>query len=102
MQVLGALLGLGGLAGFIGASSRSANVLNISVVVCIIGLLLAFQFISEARIPASCPSQQTAVALLRHAAPAMPGRAAGDRRGQAALLPGALRQRCWSTDACPG
>ena len=47
MQVLGAILGLGGLSGFLGASSRSANVLNISVVVCIIGLLIAFQFIGE-------------------------------------------------------
>jgi hypothetical protein len=44
---LGALLGLGGLAGFAGASSRSANVLNLAVVVCIIGLLLAFQFVGE-------------------------------------------------------
>ncbi|KAK9909935.1 hypothetical protein WJX75_009692 [Coccomyxa subellipsoidea] len=46
-MILGALLGLGGLAGFAGAQSRSANLLNIGVVVSIIGLLIAFQFIGE-------------------------------------------------------
>ena len=46
-QILGALLGLGGLAGFAGAQARSANLLNISVVVSIIGLLISFQFIGE-------------------------------------------------------
>ncbi|CAK0764240.1 hypothetical protein CVIRNUC_003138 [Coccomyxa viridis] len=45
--VLGGLLGLGGVSGFLGASNRSANLLNISVVVCIMGLLLSFQFIGE-------------------------------------------------------
>ncbi len=47
MQILGALLGLAGVAGFAGGHSRSANLLNMSVVVSIIGLLIAFQFIGE-------------------------------------------------------
>lgn len=48
-QILGALLGLGGVTAFAGAQSRSANMLNISVVVSIVGLLIAFQFIGEVR-----------------------------------------------------
>ena len=46
-QLLGGLLVLAGISGVLGASKRSANFLNISVVVCIIGLLLAFQFVGE-------------------------------------------------------
>ncbi|CAL8467683.1 g7221 [Coccomyxa elongata] len=46
-MILGALLGLAGVAGFAGGHSRSANLLNMSVVVSIIGLLIAFQFIGE-------------------------------------------------------
>ena len=51
--MLGGLLGLGGVSGFLGASNRSANLLNISVVVCIMGLLLSFQFIGEVRLHSS-------------------------------------------------
>ena len=51
--MLGGLLGLGGVSGFLGASNRSANLLNISVVVCIMGLLLSFQFIGEVRLRSS-------------------------------------------------
>lgn len=47
LQLLGGLLVLAGISGVLGASKRSANFLNISVVVCIIGLLLAFQFVGE-------------------------------------------------------
>ncbi len=39
---------LAGGSGVLGAANRSANLLNISVVVCIMGLLLTFQFIQEA------------------------------------------------------
>jgi len=46
-QMLGGLLVLAAVSGFLGASNRSANLLNISVVVCIMGLLLTFQFIGE-------------------------------------------------------
>ena len=45
--MLGGLLVLAAVSGFLGASNRSANLLNISVVVCIMGLLLTFQFIGE-------------------------------------------------------
>ena len=48
-QLLGGLLVLAGASGVLGATNRSANLLNISVVVCIMGLLLTFQFIQEAR-----------------------------------------------------
>lgn len=48
-QLLGGLLVLAGGSGVLGAANRSANLLNISVVVCIMGLLLTFQFIQEAR-----------------------------------------------------
>ena len=46
-QILGTILGLAGMSGFFGASSRSANLLNVSVVMSIIGLLISFQFIGE-------------------------------------------------------
>ena len=53
-QMLGGLLVLAGGSGVLGAANRSANLLNISVVVCIMGLLLTFQFIQEA-----CPCTGT-------------------------------------------
>ena len=63
--MLGGLLGLGGVSGFLGASNRSANLLNISVVVCIMGLLLSFQFIGEVRLRSSVilPQQCSTAAL---------------------------------------
>ena len=63
--MLGGLLGLGGVSGFLGASNRSANLLNISVVVCIMGLLLSFQFIGEVCLCSSSilPQQHSKAAL---------------------------------------
>lgn len=65
LQLLGGLLVLAGISGVLGASKRSANFLNISVVVCIIGLLLAFQFVGEVCSPSSQVCLQHAHVMLR-------------------------------------
>ena len=46
-QFLGALMVFAGLVGYLGGHIKNANIVNLQLIVSIIGILLAFQFIGE-------------------------------------------------------
>ena len=75
-MALGGVLVVSGAAGYVGGRRRSANIVNLQLVASLIGILLAFNMISEVRgkrgvcvwyrLPASlaCPHSTTAAAAL--------------------------------------
>ncbi|GAB4817847.1 hypothetical protein N2152v2_004893 [Parachlorella kessleri] len=48
-QFLGALMVFAGLVGYLGGHIKNANIVNLQLIVSIIGILLAFQFIGEVK-----------------------------------------------------
>lgn len=48
-QVLGGVLVLSGVAGYVGGARRSPSLVNLQLVASLVGILLAFSVISEVR-----------------------------------------------------
>ena len=47
LQILGGVLMLSGAVGWVGGQRRSANIVNLQLVASLVGILLAFSFVSE-------------------------------------------------------